>query len=237
MSEIASHSQETGQQVPHLELESSQNAEWHLKNKIPKNPTLDQRVKWHIEHARNCSCPPLNGEIMEELKKRYMNTHQEFWIFFNRNDHKALALWAADCAEHVLPFFEEKYPQDPRPREAIRTLREWINTGKFSMPVIRGTSLAAHAAAREVKDEDNAARFAARAAGQAVATAHVPTHALGPALYAFKAVAAANPTDVKAAIAKERDWQFQRLPENLREWVDSGVKQKQRIFLPKNLCN
>ena len=237
MSEIASHSHETGQQVPHLEFESSQNAEWHLRNKIPKNPTLDQRVKWHIEHARNCSCPPLDGEISEELKKRYMSTHQEFWIFFNRNDHKALALWAADCAEHVLPFFEEKYPEDPRPREAILTLREWINTGKFSMPVIRGTSLAAHAAAREVKEEDNAARFAARAAGQAVATAHVPTHALGPALYAFKAVAATNPTDVKGAIAKERDWQFQRLPENLREWVDFWVKQKQLKFLPKNFYN
>jgi hypothetical protein len=43
------------------------------------------------------------------------------------------------------------------------------------MPVIRGASLAAHSAAREVNQEDVAARFAARAAGQAVATAHVPT--------------------------------------------------------------
>ena len=25
-------------------------------------------------------------------------------------DQKILALWAAECAEHVLPFFEEKYP-------------------------------------------------------------------------------------------------------------------------------
>jgi hypothetical protein len=211
------------------------NAEWHSKNKMPENPTLDQRVKWHIEHARHCSCRPLDGEILEELKKRYMNTHQEFWIFFNRDDHKALALWAADCAEHVLPFFEEKYPNDTRPQEAIRILREWVNTGKFSMPVIRGASLAAHAAAREVKAEDNAARFAARAAGQAVATTHVPTHALGSALYAYKAVAATNPPDIKAAVAKEQEWQFQGLSENLREWVVSGMKQKQRAFLPPNL--
>ncbi|HZD60369.1 MAG TPA: hypothetical protein VE439_07950 [Anaerolineae bacterium] len=237
MSETASHSQETGQQILQVEFASSQNAEWHLKNTMPKNPTLDQRVRWHIEHARNCPCPSLDGEILEELKKRYMNTHQEFWIFFNRNDHKALALWAAACAEHLLPFFEEKYPEDARPREAIRTLREWVNTRKFSMPVIRGASLAAHAAAREAKEEDNAACFAARAAGQAVATAHVPTHALGPALYAIKVVTATNRTDIKAAIAKERDWQLRRLPENLREWVDSGVKQKQRTFLPKNLRN
>jgi hypothetical protein len=203
------------------------NTEWHTKNKIPGNPTAEQRDKWYIEHARHCSCTPITGKILEELKMRYMNTHQEFWIFFNADDHKALALWAADCAEHVLPFFEEKYPDDTRPREAIRILREWVITGKFSMPVIRGASLAAHAAAREVQEEDHAARFAARAAGQAVATAHVHTHALGPVLYAYKVIAAAHPPDIKAAVAEEHDWQFQRLPENLREWVISWMERKQ----------
>ena len=148
-----------------------------------------------------------------------LNIHQEFWVFFNKDDHKALALWAADCAEHVLPFFEEEYPEDPRPRAAIQTLREWVHTGKFSMPVIRGAALASHAAARGVEEGDNAARFAARAAGQAVATAHVPTHALGAAIYATKAVAAISPTDASATVASERNWQSQRLPENLREWV------------------
>jgi hypothetical protein len=211
------------------------NAEWHSKHKMPENPTLDQRVKWHLEHARHCSCRRLEGKILEEIKKRYLGTHQEFWIFFNRDDHKNLALWAADCAEHVLPLFEGKYPQDSRPRNAIRTLREWVNTGEFSMPVIRGASLAAHAAAREIKEGDSAARFAARAAGQAVATAHVPTHALGSALYAIKAVAAAHPADVQAAVAQEREWQYQQLPEKLREWVVSELKQKQRGFLAKNL--
>ncbi|HEX8846535.1 MAG TPA: hypothetical protein VF791_17945 [Pyrinomonadaceae bacterium] len=27
-------------------------------------------------------------------------------------DHRALTLWAADCAERVLASFEDKYPQD-----------------------------------------------------------------------------------------------------------------------------
>jgi hypothetical protein len=211
------------------------NTEWHSKNKLPENPTPDQGVKWHIEHARHCSCGSIDGEVLEALKKRYMNTHQEFWIFFNQGDHKALALWAADCAEHVLPFFTGKYPDDTRPRDAIRTLREWVKTGMFSMPVIRGASLAAHAAARGVNETDAAARFAARAAGQGVATAHVPTHALGAVLYAYKAIAATHPADTKAAIAEEYDWQFQRLPENLREWVFSEVRQKQRAFLPVDI--
>ncbi len=34
-------------------------------------------------------------------------------------DHRLLALWAADCAEHVLPLFEAERPDDDRPRRAI----------------------------------------------------------------------------------------------------------------------
>ena len=62
--------------------------------------------------------------------------------------------------------------------------------------------------------EDTAARSAARATGQAVATAHVPTHSLGAALYAQQAVwRAADPDDAEADVEKERDWQYWRLLE------------------------
>jgi hypothetical protein len=130
-----------------------------------------------------------------------------------KTDHKILAVWAVDCAERVLPYFEEKYPEDNRPRNAIETLQTWINTGVFKMAVIRKASIAAHAAAREVR-EDNAARSAARAAGQAVATAHFPTHSIGAAIYALQAIhRATNSSDADAAVAKERDWQYQHLLE------------------------
>jgi len=126
-------------------------------------------------------------------------------------DKRTLAVWAIDCAERVLPYFEEKYPEDPRPRDALDTLRAWITTGVFHMAVIRTASLASHAAAREV-GEDNSARSAARAACQAVATANVSTHSLGAAVYARQAVwKAANPDDAETAVAKERDWQYRCL--------------------------
>jgi len=84
------------------------------------------------------------------------------------------------------------------------------------MEVIRGASLASHAAAREA-GEDNAARSAARAAGQAVATAHVPTHSIGAAIYALQAIYRANNSpDADATVARERDWQRQHLLELLR---------------------
>ena len=131
----------------------------------------------------------------------------------SQTDHRTLAVWAIECAERVLPYFEEAYPEDTRPREALDTLRRWLETGEFKMAVIRGASLGAHAAARDV-GEDSPARSAARAAGQAVATAHVRTHAPGAAIYAQQAVhRAASAADAEAAVAAERDWQYQRLVE------------------------
>jgi hypothetical protein len=148
---------------------------------------------------------------------------------FSKQDQRLLAIWAADCAERALPFFEKACPKDNRPRKAIEECRKWVRTGVFRMADIRKASLSAHAAAREAK-ENNAACFAARAAGQAVATAHVPQHAFGAAYYALK-IAAANPADAKVKISKELNWQTRHLPKKLRKaWKDW---QSQR--LPKSL--
>ena len=137
---------------------------------------------------------------------------------YSVEDQRALATWAADCAERVLLFFEEAYPKDDRPRQAIKACRTWVRTGVFKMTVIRGASLTAHAAAREAKGND-AACFAARAAGQAVATAHVPQHAFGSAYYALKAIAAADSDRAAVKVAKEHNWQARRIPKKLRQEV------------------
>jgi len=129
-----------------------------------------------------------------------------------RSEHTILGIWAADCAERVLHYFEGANPADGRPRQAIEALRQWVRTGEFRMARIRGASLAAHAAAREA-EEDSSARFAARSAGQAVATAHVKTHSIGAAWYAAKAVWAAHPKSRDTYVARERDWQLMRLIE------------------------
>ena len=131
-------------------------------------------------------------------------------------DHRTLGVWALDCAARVLPYFTDAFPDDPRPGAALAALQAWIATGAFRMATIRGASLGAHAAARDV-GADTPARSAARAAGQAVATAHVRTHAPGAAIYAQQAVnRAAAPADAAAAVAAERAWQYGHLVE-LRE--------------------
>jgi hypothetical protein len=137
---------------------------------------------------------------------------------YSKEDQKTMATWALDCAERVLPFFEKESPHDTRPRNAIEAGREWVSTGLFSMDTIRRASLDAHTAAKGVK-HDSAAHLAARAAGQAVATAHVPQHAYGGAYYALRALAAANPTNQESAVKEELALESHNLPEHLRSEI------------------
>ena len=136
---------------------------------------------------------------------------------YSGQDKRFLAIWAGDCAEHVLPFFERAFPNDDRPRKAIEICRTWIRTGVFKMSEIRGASLAAHASARKAKGKNDVACFSARAAGQAVATVHVPQHAFGAAYYALRAVAASEPAEPAVSIEEERNWMARHLRENLRQ--------------------
>jgi hypothetical protein len=46
------------------------NAEWHKAHRMPKNPTLEERIKWHIAHAIYCACRPMPAKIREAIEKR-----------------------------------------------------------------------------------------------------------------------------------------------------------------------
>lgn len=126
-------------------------------------------------------------------------------------DHRTMAIWACDCAERVLVYFEESYADDNRPRNAIKAGREWVNTGVFRMADVRKASLDSHAAARNA-EEYSSVRSAARAAGQAAAAAHVAGHAVAAAIYAATAVRdLPESIDTSTAVLKEREWQYQHL--------------------------
>ncbi|MFC7204453.1 putative immunity protein [Haloferax namakaokahaiae] len=129
--------------------------------------------------------------------------------------HRALALWAADCAEHVLQFFEGERPDDDRPRDAIEATRAW-HRGEVAVGETRAYALAAQAAARDAGT--TAASEVARAAEHAVGAAEVDRHAKAAANYAIKAAVAANPRDERAA-ETEANWQMGQLPSDLRAVV------------------
>src|SRR6188472_2116709 len=132
------------------------------------------------------------------------------------SDHHLLALWAALCAEHVLPLFESAQPEDPRPREAIEAARAWVR-GEVTMMQARAAGGHAMGAARDLR---GAARHAAYAAGQAAAVAHVAAHELGAAAYAIKAARAAAPEGQREIAGQlECRWQHDQLPDVIRELV------------------
>src|SRR5215210_8456974 len=131
-------------------------------------------------------------------------------------DHHLLAMWAADCAEHVLHHFERARPGDERPRRAIELARAWAR-GEITMTPARTAGGHANAAARDLF---GAAREAAHAAGQAGAVAHVAAHELGAAAYAIRAARAAAPAGLSDAAGRlECQWQRDQLPEAIRQLV------------------
>lgn len=140
--------------------------------------------------------------------------------------HRLLATWAADCAEHVLPLFAARAPDDDRPRRAIEAVRAWAR-GEATVGMARQAAFAAHAAARSASDAT--AREVARAAGHAAATAHMADHELGAARFAILAVRLASPAaEAAAAGVRECQWQRANLPAEIRELVlsDQGLRDK-----------
>jgi hypothetical protein len=117
--------------------------------------------------------------------------------------HKLFTIWAADCAEHVLSVFENDH-EDDRPRKAIEAARAWVQ-GEIKMTEARKFAFAAHAAARNANSFE--AMAAARAAGHAASTAHVPGHAKYAASYALKA---------SKDIIFEKEWQIQHIPADIK---------------------
>jgi len=46
------------------------NKTWHESHKMPKNPSFDQRVEWHLEHRKHCSCRPIPEKLAEKMKEK-----------------------------------------------------------------------------------------------------------------------------------------------------------------------
>ena len=128
---------------------------------------------------------------MEHVSGTFGNsTHEQALL-------RAVALWAADCAEQALPHFERHHPTDPRPREAIESAQAFGQGTKHD----KHLRIVALAALKAGKDVDEPSKYAARAATLTAAVAYTHTdlqtglpgvrqarHVLGPAVYAALAL-------------------------------------------------
>lgn len=118
-------------------------------------------------------------------------------------DRRAIARWAAACADRVLPLFDAEPTEVNAIHDALARTRAY-GAGESSAAVEIGKRMTAVQAAGAATTPAGAA--AARSVAQASAVAHMGAHALGAAAYAVKAVSLANPGD-DGAVANEIAWQ------------------------------
>lgn len=136
---------------------------------------------------------------------------QPLRLLIEEQKHRTLAMWAIDCAEHILPIFENKYPKDNRPREVLLAAKSWAH-GHIKMPAAKKAAHATHNAATAVAEKDPAACAAARAVGHAVGAVHVETHAIGVVMYGITAFVCSSEKEVvDAVIPRECKWFYDRL--------------------------
>ncbi|MFT3876525.1 MAG: hypothetical protein QM708_08905 [Propioniciclava sp.] len=130
----------------------------------------------------------------------------------SETDRRLVALWAADCAERVLPLFEAEAPDDGRARDGIDRARAFGRGELATAEEIRQRFVAGRAAQSA---KSPAAAASARSAGQASGVAHMGAHALGAAAYAAMAAALAA-TDPEAARRDEVRWQLDHMTAGVR---------------------
>ena len=143
-----------------------------------------------------------------------------------KQKHRTLVSWAIECADHVLPIFEERHPNDSRPRDAVKAAEAWSH-GDIKMPQAKKAAHAAHNAATEVQD-DRAACAAARAMGHVVGTVHVETHAIGLVIYGITAfINASEEMSADEVIARECKFFYDRL-----KYWEENIHVKERTWAP-----
>jgi len=46
------------------------NSEWHNKHPMPPRPTLEKRIEWHLDHAKNCACRPIPPTLKAKIESQ-----------------------------------------------------------------------------------------------------------------------------------------------------------------------
>ena len=132
------------------------------------------------------------------------------WLITQKMDKANCVKYAIYEAEKVLHIYEEKYPNDDRPKQAILAARRYLKipSEKNRVAAARAADASADAAAYFAADAADAARAAAHAAARAAAHAAVHTSNAARAAAYFAARAAdaavyASAYSVKIELHKE----------------------------------
>ncbi len=135
----------------------------------------------------------------------------EHWIrqYMRTLPPRERRLFAADCAERVLPIFEEANPGDLRPRQSIEMARDWATGGGWTPDRLRVEKAALSAAF------SNQPSYVARAAANAL-SGHEEEVRNVPSLAAMAMGSRYPSPSYGAAVQNEFLWQWHRLRQYLQ---------------------
>ena len=149
------------------------------------------------------------------------------WVLEHRgglleiDQQKQLMKWSIECVNHLLPLLNNNINE--KIINAITIGNNWIigkaNTGdaiKMSREIIKYV--------RTLNNELEI--LITRAAGHAVATAHMADHSMGSVYYGLKAIKING-----GSIDSELNWQIEQIPSEIKELVINGLKNKGIITL------
>ena len=128
------------------------------------------------------------NQVLFSKSSEYM---QDLIKLFEIQNHRVMALWAFDFASESIAKFEEKYPEEKRPREALEKAKDWAS-GKIKMHLAQRKILDCHAVTKEMENKEDIA--ICHSIGQACAVVHTARHAIGYALYDLSLIHISEPT-------------------------------------------
>jgi len=178
----------------------------------------------------------VQGEILalvEVRGKSIVQNSKEVWPEmtwrWTKKDNVALAVYAA---EQVIDIFEKEYPNDKRPREAIKAAKRYLRTGsRKGLAAAGAAAWAAGAAAWAARDAAWAAGAAAWAAGAAAWAARDAAGAARDAAWAARDAAGAARDAAWAAEAAARDAAEaarDAFLDKIDKWMMRRIKEKSR---------
>jgi hypothetical protein len=136
-----------------------------------------------------------------------------------KEQQKELMKWAIACVNHLLPLLGNK--TNEKIIDAINTGNNWILEKAKTGDAMKS----AREILKYVRTLDDELEIAVtRAAGHAVATAHMADHSLGPVKYGLDAVKISG-----GSVEKEVEWQIANIPDELKGLVLEGLINKNLI--------
>jgi hypothetical protein len=177
-------------------------------NKIKEHSPCEDGWEKLLNHLNKTQSDDEPLDLRTILESNGLN--DTIWAFRAvEGKDKEIRLFAADCAEMVLPIYEKQYPNDDRPRKAIKAARDYAN-GLIPMKELDAARAAAWDAARDAWDAARAARDAAGAAARdawdaaraAVAARAAAGDAARDAWDAARAAVAASAAEIKQLLMK-----------------------------------